>query len=189
MGSKKIEKDELVGIAGRLFRINGYANTSMQDIAEAAGLFKGSIYHYFANKELLLIAAIKKIHAHFNEHIFCLALDENRSQNAKIKTFTKAIFEFFENRECGCLMGNVLLEIPTNNSDIADAIKRYFDDWAKAFTVILGSGKDNEALAKEWVGNIQGALLIEKIYPTDKILKKTLDKIAIEAAQRIKNEI
>ena len=86
-------------------------------------------------------------------------------------------------------MGNVLLEIPANNSDIADAIKRYFDDWAKAFTVILGSGKDNEALAKEWVGNIQGALLIEKIYPTDKILKKTLDKIAIEAAQRIKNEI
>lgn len=186
MGSKKIEKDELVEIAGRLFRVNGYTNTSMQDIAEAAGLFKGSIYHYFANKELLLIAAIMKIHRHFDEYIFCLAYDDTKSQSAKIKAFTKAIFEFFENRECGCLMGNVLLEMPSNDSDVADAIKRYFDDWAKAFAAILGGGRGDEALAKEWVGAVQGALLIEKIYPTDKILKKTLDKIVLEAVQRIK---
>ncbi len=186
MGSKKIEKDELIEIAGRLFRINGYSNTSMQDIAEAAGLFKGSLYHYFANKDLLLIAAIMKIHRHFDEHIFCLAYDEHKSQSKRIKAFTKAIFEFFERRECGCLMGNVLLELPQTGGEIAAVIKSYFDDWAKAFAAILGKG--DEALAKEWVGAIQGALLIEKIYPADKILKKTLDKIVIEAEQRIKNE-
>ncbi len=188
MGSKKIEKDELIEIAGRLFRINGYSNTSMQDIAEAAGLFKGSLYHYFANKDLLLIAAIMKIHGHFDEYIFCLAYADARSQSTRIKAFTKAIFEFFENRECGCLMGNVLLELPQAGGEIAAVIKSYFDDWTKAFAAILGGGKTSEALAKEWVGNIQGALLIEKIYPTDKILKKTLDKIVIEAEQRIKNE-
>ncbi len=188
MGSKKIEKDELVEIAGRLFRINGYSNTSMQDIAEAAGLFKGSIYHYFANKELLLIAAIMKIHRHFDEHIFCLAYDERKSQSAKMKAFARAIFEFFERRECGCLMGNVLLELSQAGGEIAAVIKSYFDDWAKAFEAILGGDKGDETLAKEWVGNIQGALLIEKIYPAEKILKKTLDKIALEAAQRIKNE-
>ena len=85
-------------------------------------------------------------------------------------------------------MGNVLLEIPSDDSDVADTIKSYFDDWAKAFVVILGGKRTSEALAKEWVGNIQGALLIEKIYPADKILKKTLDKIVVEAEQRIKNE-
>jgi AcrR family transcriptional regulator len=186
MGAKKIEKDELVEIAGRLFRINGYSNTSMQDIAEAAGLFKGSIYHYFANKDLLLVAAIMKIHRYFDEHIFCLAYDDTKSQSAKIRAFVKAIYAFFEHRECGCLMGNVLLEIPQSGGEIADAIKSYFDDWTRAFAAILGGGKASESLAKEWVGAVQGALLVEKVYPTDKILKKTLDKVAVEATQRIK---
>lgn len=188
MGAKKIEKDELIGIAGRLFRINGYSNTSMQDIAEAAGLFKGSLYHYFANKDLLLIAAINKIHRHFDEHIFCLAYDNAKSQSAKMKAFVKAIYEFFKDRECGCLMGNVLLEIPQNGGEIQSVIKGYFDDWAKAFAAMLGGGKTSESLAKEWVGAVQGALLIEKIYPADKILKKTLGKIIAEFEQRIKNE-
>ncbi|MDD3467542.1 MAG: TetR/AcrR family transcriptional regulator [Campylobacterales bacterium] len=188
MGSKKIEKDELVGIAGRLFRINGYANTSMQDIAEAAGLFKGSIYYYFANKELLLIAAIEKIHRHFDEHIFCLAYDDSKSQGTKMKAFVQATYEFFENRECGCLMGNVMLELPQEEGGVKSAIKNYFDDWAAAFVAILGGGRSDEVLAKEWVGNIQGALLIEKIYPKEKILKKTLDKIAAETIREAKNE-
>jgi len=188
MGAKKIEKDELIEIAGRLFRINGYSNTSMQDIAEAAGLFKGSIYHYFANKDLLLIAAIMKIHRYFDEHIFSIAYDNKLNKHAKIKAFCKAIYAFFEHRECGCLMGNVLLEIPQSGGEITDVIKNYFDDWAKAFAAILGGGKASESLAKEWVGAVQGALLIEKIYPKDKILNKTLDKIVVEAKQRIKNE-
>lgn len=172
-----------------MLKIATAANASAQPTTvEAAGLFKGSIYHYFANKDLLLIAAIMKIHRHFDEHIFCLAYDDAKSQSAKMKTFAKAIYEFFEHRECGCLMGNVLLEIPQGGSEIQSVIKGYFDDWAKAFAAILGKDKASESLAKEWVGNIQGALLIEKIYPSDKILRKTLDKIIAEFEQRISDE-
>jgi AcrR family transcriptional regulator len=39
----------------RIFRRKGYDATSMQDIADAVGLNKGSLYYYIASKEELLV--------------------------------------------------------------------------------------------------------------------------------------
>lgn len=45
---------ELLEVALRMFAERGYANTRLEDVAAAAGVTKGTIYHYFANKEDLL---------------------------------------------------------------------------------------------------------------------------------------
>ena len=39
----------------RFFRRKGYLATSMQDIADAVGLYKGSLYYYVSSKEELLV--------------------------------------------------------------------------------------------------------------------------------------
>ncbi len=44
----------LVATAVRLFRERGYHATSMQDLAQALGIRRGSLYHYIAAKEDLL---------------------------------------------------------------------------------------------------------------------------------------
>lgn len=46
--------DEVYAAALRLFNEKGYHATSMQDIADAVGLYKGSLYHYIGGKEELL---------------------------------------------------------------------------------------------------------------------------------------
>ena len=48
---------ELLETALRLFREKGYHATSMQDIADALGLRKASLYHYIKSKEDLLVPA------------------------------------------------------------------------------------------------------------------------------------
>jgi AcrR family transcriptional regulator len=47
-------EDQLLEAATRLFRQKGYHNTSMQDIADALGVQKGSLYYYIDSKEELL---------------------------------------------------------------------------------------------------------------------------------------
>ena len=48
-------KDEQIFVqAVRIFKLKGYHATSMQDIADAVGLKKGSLYHYIESKEQLL---------------------------------------------------------------------------------------------------------------------------------------
>lgn len=46
--------EELIAAAVRLFRTRGYHATSMQDLADAVGVQRGSLYHYIAAKEDLL---------------------------------------------------------------------------------------------------------------------------------------
>jgi TetR/AcrR family transcriptional regulator, cholesterol catabolism regulator len=47
-------QQEIIDGAARVFRAKGYDGTSMDDIAEAVGLLKGSLYHYINSKEELL---------------------------------------------------------------------------------------------------------------------------------------
>jgi AcrR family transcriptional regulator len=45
---------ELLRVATRLFRERGFHATSMQDLAEALGMNRGSLYHYIDSKDDLL---------------------------------------------------------------------------------------------------------------------------------------
>jgi TetR/AcrR family transcriptional regulator, cholesterol catabolism regulator len=47
-------REQLLEVASELFATRGYAATTMRDIAEAAGILAGSIYHHFSSKEALL---------------------------------------------------------------------------------------------------------------------------------------
>jgi AcrR family transcriptional regulator len=47
-------REAIIDAAVKLFHQQGYANTSMRDIADAVGLLKGSLYYYIASKEDLL---------------------------------------------------------------------------------------------------------------------------------------
>jgi AcrR family transcriptional regulator len=49
---------EILDAAAEIFREKGYEATSTQDIAEAVGLLKGSLYYYIESKEDLLFAII-----------------------------------------------------------------------------------------------------------------------------------
>lgn len=54
---------EIVNAAAELFRAHGYAETSIEDIANVVGILKGSVYHYINTKEDLLFAIIDEIYA------------------------------------------------------------------------------------------------------------------------------
>jgi AcrR family transcriptional regulator len=47
--------NSLLSSAGTLFLKKNYAEVTMEDIAEAAGVTKGAAYHHFANKETLYV--------------------------------------------------------------------------------------------------------------------------------------
>ncbi len=51
---KTAREDQLLEAASRLFKEKGYHNTSMQDLADALGVQKGSLYYYIDSKEELL---------------------------------------------------------------------------------------------------------------------------------------
>ena len=53
---------EIIDAAAHLFHEKGYAATSIQDVAEAVGILKGSLYYYINSKEDLLFAILQDCH-------------------------------------------------------------------------------------------------------------------------------
>ncbi|HBR09646.1 TPA: TetR family transcriptional regulator, partial [Candidatus Acetothermia bacterium] len=55
---KEAKATKIKGVALDLFAERGYHQTTMSDIATAAGVGRGTLYWYFPSKEKLFIAAL-----------------------------------------------------------------------------------------------------------------------------------
>ena len=73
---------ELLEAALQAFATNGYRNTRLEEVAEAAGVTKGTIYHYFDTKEALLLGVID----HYQTLAFGSADDIVRDQRLPAST-------------------------------------------------------------------------------------------------------
>ena len=52
--SGRSRREEVLAIAGHLFAARGFKNTTVRDIADAAGILSGSLYHHFDSKESMV---------------------------------------------------------------------------------------------------------------------------------------
>lgn len=53
---------QILEVATRLFKQNGFAGTSMQIVSDEVGLLKGSLYYYVSSKEELLFEVLRDLH-------------------------------------------------------------------------------------------------------------------------------
>ena len=53
---------EVVGAAAKVFLRRGYADASVQDVADELGILKGSLYYYISTKEDLLFWLLEEVH-------------------------------------------------------------------------------------------------------------------------------
>src|SRR3954454_5166438 len=53
------KREDVLAAAVSCFAAHGLAGTGMRDIARAAGLTEGTLYHYFASKDALIDAAFR----------------------------------------------------------------------------------------------------------------------------------
>ncbi len=54
--------DEILDAAIQVFYERGYAEATVQDVADAVGMLKGSLYHYIKTKEDLLFQLFELVH-------------------------------------------------------------------------------------------------------------------------------
>ena len=167
MAVKKTSKEEIIKESVKLFKIKGYYNTSMADIAKACGLLKGSIYHHFENKDAIGVAGLSYIHDYFVRDVYSIAYQSDIPVEKRIISFIKAIDEYFLHSEGGCLFGNLALELASEKLSFTQVIKEDFKAWEEALALMLKerySDKEALALAKEYVALTQGAIMMMNLH-------------------------
>ena len=91
--------EEILAAAIQVFSQKGYAAASLQDVADAVGLLKGSLYHYISSKESLLYRIFQE--SHEEGSALMAAVDElGLPPDAKLREFVRRLTLFYEqNRE------------------------------------------------------------------------------------------
>lgn len=167
MAIKKTSKEEILQEAIKLFKLKGYYNCSMANIADACGLIKGSIYHYFKSKDEIGLESLKYIYNYFVDNIFAISYNNSLKDKEKIELFVKKTDEYFLNSKGGCLLGNLALEVSSENIEFKKVIKEYFTAWEDALANIFKNKYEESkarAMAKEYVALIQGSIMMMNLY-------------------------
>ena len=181
MALQKITKEEIIRIGIDLFRKQGYNRTSMNDLAQACGLQKGSFYHYFSSKEALMSAILDTLYQYYRNKIFSLAYDQTKSPAERMEIFFKKQEPVFTQELTGCLFGNITLETISMEEEFKSVIQAFFSDWIEAFKQIFlddGNAYDEAlVLARQSVMEIEGALMLMRVFADAALLRNACDLV------------
>ena len=86
------QREAILGHAARLFAQRGYPATSMNQVAEASGLSKATLYHYFRDKYSLLVS-IAEGHVTRLEMLVDEVADERLEPEARIRELIRRFVE------------------------------------------------------------------------------------------------
>ena len=92
MNPARSRREELLAIAADLFAQRGFKNTTVRDIADAAGILSGSLYHHFDSKESM----VDEILSSFQTELFKKydeILGSGLDARAKVEAVVRVSFE------------------------------------------------------------------------------------------------
>ncbi|MBY4573498.1 TetR family transcriptional regulator [Gordonia paraffinivorans] len=85
-------RDELLATAGRMFAENGLRSTTVRDIADAAGILSGSLYHHFDSKESMVDEILRR----FLDDLFAKYRDIAAAGLSATETLRRLVIASFE---------------------------------------------------------------------------------------------
>lgn len=85
-------RDELLAIAARLFAERGFKNTTVRDIADAAGILSGSLYHHFDSKEAMVDELLDSFQQELWREYDAIEASD-RSPREKLESVVRASFD------------------------------------------------------------------------------------------------
>ncbi|HEY9754544.1 MAG TPA: TetR/AcrR family transcriptional regulator [Oculatellaceae cyanobacterium] len=125
-------REDILGVASRIFAEHGYRNTDVQVIADELGIGKGTIYRTFATKEDLFLACVddgmSRLDQWLVQEMTCLDSVPNLSQFERLERKIYTFLSFFEHNPS-------LIELMVQErSEFKDrATTSYLRHWEKNF--------------------------------------------------------
>ncbi len=135
MNTIKLDKRELILAKGAaVMTRRGYHGTGVQEIVQAAGIPKGSFYHYFASKEDFALQALNFIYqprlARYREALSNPAL----SPRARILAYYGELLVHFRQQqrlEYHCIIGSLSFEMSELIPAIGEQVEAIFQQSAQ----------------------------------------------------------
>lgn len=177
-----------------IFNKKGYAGTSLNDITQATGLTKGSIYGNFGGKDEVALAVfdynLKKV-----TNIFEAEMSTCTTAREKLMVYVKVYSEFqnFAFPAGGCPMQNTAIEADDTHPQLKKKALTAVLNWKKAITGIIEQGIKTREIRKEVnaeqvaltiIATIEGMTMIANLTG-----KTSYRKLIIQSIEKMVNDL
>lgn len=158
---KQFDPDRALEKAMAAFWARGYDATSMQDLVEAMGINRGSLYATFGDKRSLFLMALKHygaVHREAWTEGLAARLGPRAAILAAFEQAIKTVVE--EGSRDGCLIVNTALELSAHDAEIAAVVAEALASMESFFRRMIEAGrKAGEIPQTVRPGPTAGALL------------------------------
>ncbi len=173
-GTKQFDEDEVLNRAMLLFWRRGFGATSMQDIAQATGVLRGSLYHAYGDKQALFLKIYERYRAWFLDAVRA-ALAAPTAEQAlarylrfSIETLTSADGD---DASRGCLTTKTATDetamdeaIRTALRGLLDAVRRLLEERLAQPDAVERLALPPAAAARLIVTMTRGLVVMERVY-------------------------
>ncbi|WP_342640991.1 TetR/AcrR family transcriptional regulator [Rhodoligotrophos ferricapiens] len=182
VGVRQFDEGEALDKALALFWRKGYAHTTMQDLAEATGVQRGSLYNAYRDKETLFLRVFGLYRSRYVSQMR-EALDEPTVDKALRSFFAFIISSMRTGSPTrGCLSTKTAVGIEDLDEPIRSGIRDLLDDIEAALYERLTRLSDAEKLAvppreaaRLIVTMTRGLVVIERVYGDEKRMRAMAD--------------
>lgn len=132
----KNNRDRIVDSAWELFWLRGYHATSIAEIAQLAGLPKGSIYNYFSSKEALLQVVLGRLKYQTETELRLKVLQGTLSPSDIVQRLLHHYLELYAQLEYGRgdPLGGRMAELADTNPALAEKLRPLQQAWLTVVT-------------------------------------------------------
>lgn len=157
-------RNDIIGVARRLFSDFGYHNTGIADIQAATGMTKGAFYHHFRSKQDLALAVLEAARSDYLRQVIEPAQRE-ADAGRRLSTLLDRIIEVNGQPEWqNCrLLATMCAEVTVADGELLDAVRGIHDQLFETVELWVGeaqqAGQASSGPSKTWAQIITGCLM------------------------------
>lgn len=183
----------IVGAAARLMRRSGVGSTSLDAVLEASEASKSQLYHYFADKDDLVLAVVRRQ----AESVLATQLEHLDGVDSidGLRRWRDGIVAFTGQNKCagGCPLGSLVSELaesPQSREVLREGFARVEAEFVDRLRAIRGdAARPHDAeladLATTLLAALQGGLLLAQTMRSTRPLELALDAAIDRVAARL----
>ena len=156
--SKEKRREQIKGIALKLFIDNGYSKTTMDEIVQAVGISKGGMYHHFSNKEEIFLELLKDGNEYRKNLVVEYMRENSQSRNEKIVEML--LDKILDKNQYKDLYTVFLMEIQSNEK-FKRLFKKIYDEGIEDFIEFCKKEGLEEYVS---ISNYEFTLLMNSLY-------------------------
>lgn len=187
---EEVRRRQIVDTAIRTIATRGFANTTLNDIAEEAGVSTGVITYHFRNKDDLIEQSIRKLFEAPNEYVIG-RVDQEKRYRDKLRTYIGSTIRFNVEHRDHCVALLYSFSSISSQEYRQEVIAKHHVKIRRFLETILREGQaagefrrlDAPALAQIVSGAIEGLLTQWVLDPESTDLSRA-SKLLIEMVER-----